>query len=76
MQQRINHSKRSGIHADGVLCIFDARLRVIAFRPPFIIIAMEAFAPAIGLSTSEAAMLMTLPPDFCASIRWIARWVM
>src|SRR6516164_11213360 len=45
-----------------------ARQRVIASIPPLVIIGIEAFTPAIGLSASEAVMLTLLPPDFCASI--------
>jgi hypothetical protein len=45
-----------------------ARLRVMVSSPPLLIIGTEAVIPAIGLTTREAVMLTTLPPDFCASI--------
>ena len=41
-----------------------ARLRVIASRPPFVIIGTEAFTPAIGCSTIALVMQITLPPFF------------
>src|SRR6201993_4753527 len=45
-----------------------ARLRVIAFRPPLVIIEIDAGMPAMGFSASAAVMLVTLPPVPCASI--------
>src|SRR5258707_9542934 len=45
-----------------------ARLIVIAFRPPLVIIAIDAGRPAMGLLASAAVMLVTLPPVPCDSI--------
>ena len=39
-----------------------ARLRVTAFRPPFVIIGTAALIPAIGLSTSDEVTVTMLPP--------------
>src|SRR5271166_796469 len=52
-----------------------ARLRVIALSPPFVIIATDAGTPAIGLSASDAVMVVTLPPVTCESICLTANWV-
>src|SRR5580704_2019163 len=53
-----------------------ARLTVIAFRPPLVIIGIDAGTPAMGLSANDAVMLVTLPPVPCASICLTANWVM
>src|SRR5260370_10136541 len=38
-----------------------ARLRVIASSPPFVTIATDAGRPAMGFSSSDAVMVVTLP---------------
>jgi hypothetical protein len=57
----------NGIHAYPSFGYSMARLRVFALRPPFVIIEIEAFMPAIGFSANKAVMPTTLPPDFCAA---------
>src|SRR2546422_8019407 len=53
-----------------------ARLRVIASSPPLVIIATDAGRPAMGFSSNDAVMLVTLPPVPCDSICLTASWVM
>ena len=49
-----------------------ARFCVAEFSPPFVIIEIEPFTPAIGRSASAAVML-TMHPDFCFSISFTVR---
>ena len=48
---------------------------MIAFSPPLVIMGMDAGVPVLGLSASEAVMLVTLPPLPCESICFTASWV-
>src|SRR5260221_12148120 len=52
-----------------------ARLTVIALSPPLVIIGIDAGSPAMGFSTNEAVMLVTLPPVPCDRICLTASWV-
>src|SRR5258707_3620990 len=53
-----------------------ARLRVIASSPPLVIIATDAGRPAMGFSSNDAVMVVTLPPVPCDRICLTASWVM
>ena len=49
------------------MCSFEyseAKLRVMASRPPFVIIGRDTGKPPMGFSTSDDVMAVTLPPDF------------
>ena len=50
MHRSIDDSWSNRVHANAMLRIFDARLRVIASMPPFVIIGTDEFTPAIGCS--------------------------
>jgi hypothetical protein len=51
-----------------------ARLRVMASRPPLVIIGKEALI--LGWCTIALLIQVTLPPVFCASICFTASCVM
>jgi hypothetical protein len=49
---------------------------IVPISPPLVIIGIDAGMPAMGLSVSDAVMVVTLPPVHCDNIGLTARWVL
>jgi hypothetical protein len=65
MHARIDRPRSDRVEADPLFCV--ARLRVIASRPPFVIIGWDAFNPEMNVPPLPTSRMRRLRPSFCAS---------
>ena len=63
MERSVDLTGRHRVKTDVVLRVFDRETACNCISPPLVIIGIEAGTPALGLSTNDVVMLVTLPPE-------------